>query len=139
MTIKARIKKINDIAKAKTTEQVSDHHNGHKTYHVESTRTGNPYQVFVQWSNNGQLQVQAQLYTFNHKEQVTGRGNHIVDFSSTTVAYQVLGALKWAAIQTGKILSFCESKANAETLLRFGGQLVKITNLGRGEVWATIR
>lgn len=139
MTIKARSEKIKQVAKAPTTTLNMDHHNGRKTYNVQSTRTGNPYQVFVQWSNNGQLQVQAQLYTFNHKEQVTGRGNHIVDFSSTTVAYQVLGALKWAAIQTGKILSFCESKANAETLLRFGGQLVKITNLGRGEVWATIK
>jgi len=141
MSIKDRLPKINKVAKAKTTLFNNPEYSKgvKKTYIVNSVRNDAPYQVFVEWSKQETLEVKTQLYTFAHKEQVTARGNHRVDFCKTTVCYQALGALKWAAQQAGKILSLCECKANAVKLLTFGGELVKITNLGGGFVWATIR
>ncbi len=141
MTIKNRLSKINKVANDKRTLQIHDGGN-RKSYQVYSTRTNTPYQVFVEWSKSSILSVKAQLYTFDHKSQINQRGNHIVDFCKTTVCYQALGVLKAAAKVAGKVLSVClgkDSYKNAKRLLNFGGQLVKITNLGNGVVWAVVR
>ncbi len=142
MTIKNRLSKINAVANDERTRQVHDSGNGRKSYQVYSTRTDAPYQVLVEWSKSVVLEVKAQLYTFNHKEKINQRGNHPVDFCKTTVCYQALGALKAAAKVAGKVLSVCLGKdgyKNAKRLLNLGGQLVKISNLGNGVVWAVVR
>ncbi len=137
-----RLDKINAVANDSRTQQIHNSGNGRKSYQVYSTRTGQPYQVFVEWSKSSILSVKAQLYTFDHKNQVNQRGNHLVDYCKTTVCYQALGALKKAAKLAGKQLAIClgkDSYKNAKRLLNFGGQLVKISNLGQGVVWAVVR
>ncbi len=139
MTIKNRLNKINQVANDNRTLQIHDSGNGRKSYQVY---TDAPYQVFVEWSKSSILSVKAQLYTFNHKDQINQRGNHIVDYCKTTVCYQALGALKAAAKLAGKVLSVCLGKdgyKNAKRLLNFGGQLVQIRNLGQGVVWAVVK
>lgn len=137
MTIKTRMNKINQIAD--NTVTIFDNHGMRRAYQVVSTRTGKPFQVMVDWSKGSELIAKTELYVFDHKEQVTSTGNHRVDFCRSTVGYQALGALKFAAKQVGKVLSICENKVNAQRLLRFGGELLRITNLGGAVVWATIR
>jgi len=135
MTIKQRLDKIKQVAK--TARQVFDNRKGRKVYRVDSTRTGKPYQVMANWQTSNEVKVS--LYTFDHKEQVNQSGNHTVDFCRSTVCYQALGALKFEAKQAGKILSLCENKTNAKRLLNFGGELIKIINLGGGVVWGVVR
>ena len=140
--MKTRKQKINQVASSPTTRIVFDNRSGRKTYHVDSIRTGKPFQVNVEWELKPILKATCQLFVFDSKEQVNDKGNHIVDFCRTTVCYQALGALKSAAKKAGKILSVCPGKDSLEKasrLLRFGGELVKITNLGGGVVWATLR
>ncbi len=137
-----RLDKINAVANDNRTRQIHDGGNGCKSYQVYSTRTDAPYQVFVEWSKSSILSVKAQLYTFDHKDQINQRGNHPVDYCKTTVCYQALGALKAAVKVAGKVLSVCLGKdgyKNAKRLLNFGGQLVRISNLGNGVVWAVVK
>lgn len=139
MNIKARINKINQIAESETTQQIFSNDKMRRAYKVNSTRTDEPLQVKVDWSKGSELTAKVQLYTHNHKEQVNDAGNHRVDFNNSTVCYQALGILKFAAKQAGKCLSLAENKVNAIRLLNFGGELVKIVNLGGGVVWGVVR
>lgn len=140
MSVTARIKNINKVAKI--TQFVSDNGNGKEVYLTYSTRTNEPWQIFVERLKPAKnaLRVKVQSYPYNHKEQTIQHPyNHPVDRCKTTVSYQALAALKFAAKKSGKVLSFCENYQNAKNLLHFGGKLVKIENLGQGVVWATIR
>jgi len=137
VTVKARLPKINQAAK--TASLVFDNRKGRIVYYVESVRTGEPFQVITEVFRNECLQAKVQLYVYNFGEQVNERGNHKVDFCETTVCYQGLGALKARAKASGKILSVCKSHEAALRLLRFGGEIIKISNLGGGVVWGTVR
>jgi len=137
MTVMSKVNKI-----AKTARLVFDNGNGRKVYRVNSDRTGNPYQVKTTVTVNGIIKVEIELYTYNHKEQVNSKGNHIADFNRSTVCKQALAAIKARVKESGKVLSICLGDygyQNAKKLLNFGGKLVLIKNLGGGAVWGVVR
>ncbi len=143
MTIQARMNKINQVTKSASEltprNKYGNCNKSRRFYSVKSIRTGKSFQVVANWFEGSEITVKVQLYTFDYREQVNRAGNHQVDFNQSTVCYQALGALKFAAKQANKILCLCENKVNADLLLRLGGELVKIENLGGGVVWGVVR
>ena len=146
MTIQSRLPKINTVAQQATLVYTSDKSYSHKlgksytkpvrTYHVDSLRDDKPYQV--RWEltkEDGIITFKTGLWSFEAKyHNWQHPANH-----SQYICYQVLGAIKAAAIAQGKTISFCDSFDKAVKLTNFGGQLVKITNKGNELVWGVVR
>lgn len=134
MSLQTRLSKINSLANAPTTQLVYTRNQFHKGYYCESLRTGDPFQVILDWSkSNGILTLTASLFSYNPKEQPHPANQ------SRFLCYQILGVAKRMAKEAGKILSFCKSEQAARNLLRLGGQLVKIQNQNGSIVWGTVR
>lgn len=129
MSVQSRIDKINQIAQI--TREVYRRDSSHKVYHVDSLRTGKPYQVIADTKMEaGIMVIDTFLFSFDHKEQPHPANQ------SKHICYQVLGALKFAAKKAGYILSECNNYDDAKRVARFGGKMVLIRNQGRGVVWA---
>ena len=133
MTIQARIPKINQVAQNNATREVYRRNACHRAYAVSSTRTGDGHQVVIDISRPGILTIRAELVGLNF----TGEA-HPGNFGKT-VNYLVLGAIKKAVKDNGKVISFCETSEAARRISRFGGELVKVHAPGGGIVWGTIR
>lgn len=136
MSVKTRKQKINKIAKQ--ARQIFDNRKGRIAYRVDSLTDGRPLQVVTEVYRNGVLQAKVSQYDYAHKRQYNERGNHKADFSKY-VCYQALDSLKARAKSAGKVLSLCDNYKSAKRLLNFGGELIKISNLGNGVVWGTLR
>jgi len=132
MSLQTRKHKINQVAQSDATRLVYERNKFHKTYHVDSVRTGEPFQVIFNWSKNGTLVLEAELFSFSQQEHPANR--------SHTVCYQVLGSAKKMARENGKTLSVCKDYQSAKRLLRLGGELVKIVNKSHnGVVWSVVK
>ena len=135
MTIN-RLAKINQIANTAT---IIFRKNQFKSvWHCNSVRTGNPFQVTLEWKNGNELH--GSLFTFSHKEQVEDRqgkpDNHPANWSNTPVCYQVLGCAKAMAAEKGKQLNFCDSEQDASYLALLDGQVIKIVKPNGIVQWA---
>lgn len=117
-----------------TTRKIHSSSKLSQVWHIDSIRTGKPYQVRLEWSKpNGVKTLTGELISFDPQEQPHPANQ------SKTVCYQVLACAKRMAQEAGKILSLCKSKEAALNLLRFGGELVAIKNQNGAVVWATVR
>jgi len=109
-------------------------------YHVEGI-SGKPYQLTIKWlpactnlrPRRKVFNIKTDLYTFDHKEQP-----HPSNFSKA-LTYLHKAAIKKAAMQKGKTVSFCKDFQSARRLLNFGGDLIRITNLKNGVLWGVIK
>lgn len=120
--------------KSPTTRKIHSSSKFSQVWHIDSVRTGKPYQVRLVWSKVGGIKtLTGQLISFDPQEQPhPANQSHII-------CYQVLAAAKRMAQEAGKILSLCKSKEAAKTLLRLGGELIAIKNQNDSIVWATVR
>lgn len=131
MTIQSRMTKINQVSTTAT--ELPGSYVKSRYYHLNSVRDDKPYQVKWRYSiEDGIVTLNTKLFSF--EVQFEHPANHC-----QTVCYQVLGAIKQCAKAEGKVISFCETFEDAVRLLNFGGQLVKIRNLGQGIVWGVVR
>lgn len=137
MTIN-RLSKINQIANSETTRKIFTASTTKSVWHVDSLRTGKPYQVTLEWSKNGAIAVlSGSLYTFDHKEAKDG--NHPANSGNSSICYQVLGAAKRMASEKGKSLSFCKSEKDAKRLSNLGGDVIKIVKPSGKIQWAVVK
>lgn len=124
--------KISLAVKAPTTRKVHQSSKFSQVWHVDSVRTGEPYQVRLVWSKpNGIATLTGQLITFDQQPHPAN--------SSRYVCYQVLAAARRMASETERILSLCRDEAAAKRLLRLGGELVKVVNPAGATIWAVVR
>jgi len=135
MTLKTRLPKINKMVQSIYCVT----HRGsakRRSYTVHSPTSGKPYQVHTRWSMSVDkvLTIECGLYDY----ALIGNFVHPANFSKS-ICSQFLASMKWAANQAGKVLSLCETFTDAKRLLRFGGQLVRVTNYKGATLWATIR
>lgn len=126
--------KVIQALKAPSTRLIHERDKFHKVYHIDSVRTGKPYQVILDWSKvDGILTLETELISFDPHEQPHPANQ------SRYLCYQVLAAAKKMAQDSGKRLNLCQSESDARKLLRLGGKLVKIQNLNGAICWATVR
>jgi len=146
MAIKDRMTKVNEVAAASTTQEIYRRDHTHRVFSVVSQRTGKPYQVTLDFGKtNGQLEITAHLFTFDHKEMVAGKkhGWHPANDSAHTVNYMALGVIKAAVKAQGKVVAFADTKMNAFLSSIFWNdcnpQLIKVWNAsGNGHCWAVV-
>lgn len=117
---------------------VFDNHRGRKVYQVHSPTDNRLLQVTTEVHRNGVLQAKVWQYDYDYKQQFNKRGNAPSDFGKG-IDYKALNALRQRAKDAGLVLSLCNSYQAALRLLRFGGELVQIRNLGKGVKWGTLR
>lgn len=135
MSLKSRLPKINTVATASTTRQISSSllkTKAVKSFHVNSLTDNRPLQVNLTYTKGSQI-IQAEL--FDYKTYDTSHPAN----DSFTICYQVLGAIKYACERKGKTVSFCDKKWKAEKLLNFGGEIWEVANKDGVKVWAVIR
>lgn len=109
---------------------IFDNHRGRKVYQVKYSSNW-PLQVATEVYRNGVIQAKVVQYGYDYKQPANNR--------SKKVSKEALNALKQRARDTGKVLSLCSDYQAALRLLRFGGELVQVRNLGKGVRWGTLR
>lgn len=126
MSIKDRMTKINEIVK--TFVPVFNRNN--KSISRVTSTGGNAYQVSRTWETVGGIPT-ARCEVFSHNTNSPHRPSNL----GKVITAPVLAVIKASAAEAGKLVKFCETKADADRVSRFGGQVFRITNQGRGSVW----
>lgn len=138
MSIKSRIKDINSVVRNPLTREVYRRDKTHFAYHVQSAHNPDvPYQVIVTWTKQAGI-LTATTFLYSYEPQYED-GNHPAN-NNGTICYQVLGALKKAALADGKSLHVRAKLSNAKIYQKiYGGQLVAIKNDAGTTVWGIVK